>query len=124
MTEDALKEHIRSELPRLPENQLNDLALVIERLVAALKPERIYVFGSQARGDAGPDSDFDLLVVVPSADEPGHRLDQRAYEVAAGPRSFSLDILVMPHEEFEWRSRAAASLPATVLREGRMLYAA
>jgi hypothetical protein len=36
----------------------------------------------------------------------------------------SLDILVMSREEFERRSRAASSLPATILREGRTLYAA
>ena len=41
--------------PGLPET--------IRRLVAAYRPERIYLFGSRARGDAGPDSDYDLLVV-------------------------------------------------------------
>ena len=34
----------------------------IKRLVAAYQPERIYLFGSMARGDAGPDSDYDVLV--------------------------------------------------------------
>ncbi|HAM59033.1 MAG TPA: hypothetical protein DCQ64_27910 [Candidatus Rokubacteria bacterium] len=35
------------------------------RLVATYRPERIFLFGSRARGTAGPDSDYDLLVVVP-----------------------------------------------------------
>ena len=41
------------------------LAEVLGRLVAAYRPECVYLFGSVARGDAGPDSDYDLLVVVP-----------------------------------------------------------
>lgn len=41
------------------------LAEIVRRLVEAYQPERIYLFGSVARGDAGPNSDYDLLVVVP-----------------------------------------------------------
>lgn len=40
------------------------LAEMVRRLVTALKPERIYLFGSRARGEAGADSDRDLLVPV------------------------------------------------------------
>ena len=100
-----------------------ELARVVERLTEAFQPERIYVFGSQARGEATPDSDIDLLIVVAQADEPAHRLAQAAYRMAT-PHSLALDLLVMPLDEFERRSRALASLPATVLREGRVLYAA
>jgi predicted nucleotidyltransferase len=39
------------------------LQAVVERLAKALKPFRIYLFGSRAEGRARPDSDFDLLVV-------------------------------------------------------------
>ncbi len=42
-----------------------NLADVVRRLVNAYRPERFYPFGSVARGDAGPDSDYDILVVVP-----------------------------------------------------------
>ncbi len=121
--EEELENRIRQELPSLTESEVRDLALVVGRLVAALDAERIYVFGSQARGEATRDSDIDLLVVVPTTDQPAHRLAQKAYHAAA-PHSLALDILVMPREEFVRRSRALASLPATVLREGRTLYAA
>jgi predicted nucleotidyltransferase len=100
-----------------------ELARILQRLIVALQPERIHVFGSQARGDVTPDSDTDLLIVVSSADELPHRLDQAAYR-AMGPRNLSVDVLVMTREEFDRRARAVASLPATVLREGRLLYAA
>ena len=40
------------------------LAEIVRRLVEAYHPERIFLFGSWARGDAGPVSDYDLMVVV------------------------------------------------------------
>ena len=95
----------------------------MRQLIDGLCPERIYVFGSQARGDANPDSDLDLLVVVPESDLPGHRLDQAAYR-AVGWHRVPLDILVMTNHDFERRLSVVASLPATVEREGRLLYAA
>jgi len=39
---------------------------VVRRLVEAYQPERIYLFGSIARGDGAPDSDYDLLIIVPN----------------------------------------------------------
>ncbi|PYO54511.1 MAG: hypothetical protein DMD83_22120, partial [Candidatus Rokuibacteriota bacterium] len=47
--------------------RLEDRTLVeiVRRLVEAYRPDRIYLFGSRARGTAGAESDYDLLVVVP-----------------------------------------------------------
>ena len=60
------------------------LAEVVGRLVEAYVPERVYLFGSKARGDAGPDSDCDLMVIVPD-DAPAERRRSRlAYEVLWG----------------------------------------
>jgi predicted nucleotidyltransferase len=118
-----LAERIRRELSHLSLNEARELGRVIERLAERLQPEWIFVFGSQARGDARPDSDIDLLIVVPHSDLPPHRRDQEAYG-AVGRHLVPLDILVMTRAEFEQRRAASASLPATVLHEGRVLYAA
>jgi predicted nucleotidyltransferase len=99
------------------------LRAIVARLVAALRPERIYLFGSRARGDATADSDYDLLVVVPASDLPPHRRDLLAFRALYGVGA-PKDVVVYTREEFEARSRAPTSLPATVLREGRLLYAA
>ena len=124
---EPLLERIHRELPHLPEEAAQELAGILARLVAALGPERIYVFGSQARGTAGPNSDLDLMIVVPESDLPGHRRDQEAYRVAY-PETvrcrLPVEILVFTREEFESRLPAVASLPATIVREGRILYAA
>ena len=61
---------------------------MVRRLVDAYHPERVYLFGSVARGDAGPDSDYDLMVVVPD-DAPAHLLNSRT---ATAPSA----ILVFP----------------------------
>jgi uncharacterized protein len=99
------------------------LSEAVRRLVDLFQPERVYLFGSQARGDATHDSDYDVMVVVPFADEPRYRRAQRAYAVLFAV-DLPVDVLVLTHEEFERQASVVASLPATVLREGRLLYAA
>ena len=49
---------------RVPSAHDPILGDVVSRLVRAYQPERVYLFGSAARGDAGPDSDYDIVVVV------------------------------------------------------------
>jgi predicted nucleotidyltransferase len=96
---------------------------VVSRLVAAYQPERIYLFGSTARGDAGPDSDLDLLVVVPD-DAPEERRGSKLAYAALRGTGIAADVLVCTHRYFEERLHLKASLPATVLREGKLLHAA
>lgn len=99
------------------------LAEVVRRLVEVYRPERVYLFGSVARGEAGPDSDYDLLVVVPD-DAPPERKDSKlAYRALWGTRA-AADVLVCSRSYFEARRHLRASLPGTVLREGRLLHAA
>ncbi len=99
------------------------LAELLRRLVAAYQPERVYLFGSRARGEVRPDSDYDLLLVVPD-DAPSERRRSRlAYEVLRGT-GVAADVLVCTRTWFERRERLRASLPGTVLREGRLLHAA
>jgi len=97
------------------------LGEVIRRLVEAYRPERIYLFGSVARGEARPDSDFDIMVIVPD-DAPPERLRSRlAYQVLRGTGT-AADVLVWARSSFERRARVVASLPATVMREGVLVY--
>jgi predicted nucleotidyltransferase len=100
-----------------------DLAEVVRRLVESYEPERVYLFGSVARGDADSDSDYDLLVVVPDNAPPERRRSRLAYEVLRGTGT-AADVLVCTHSYFEQRRSLKASLPGTVLREGRVLHGA
>ncbi len=99
------------------------LAEIVRRLVAALEPERIYLFGSLARGEAGPHSYYDLMVVVRGSDLPGYRRDQIAYRALRGI-GVPKDVTVWTRAEFDRRAHLKASLPGTILREGKLLHAA
>ena len=64
----------------------NLLDEIVRRLVKAVDPDRIILFGSWARGDARPDSDVDLLIIKDS-DQPAHRRTMPAYLALRGSGS-------------------------------------
>ncbi len=112
---------MQSHVGTLPRDAV--LAEIVRRLVDAYEPERVYLFGSQARGDVHDDSDYDLLVIVPDSAPPKRRRSRLAYEVLWGVGA-AADVLVWTHSSFESRLHLKASLPSTVVSEGRLLYAA
>ncbi len=101
------------------------LAEIVRRLADAYRPIAIYLFGSKARGDAGPDSDYDLLVVVDDNAPPQRRRSRLAYETLwRFGTTGAVDAIVCTRSYFDARRHLKASLPGTVLREGKLLYAA
>ena len=109
--------------PTTSETEHPLVAEMVRRLVTELRPERIYLFGSRARGDAHPDSDYDLLLVVRERLGPGREMEQRANAALRG-LDVPIDVVILTTEYFDWMLPATASLAATVEREGRVLYAA
>ncbi len=99
------------------------LAEAVRRLVEVYEPELLYLFGSAARGEAGPDSDFDLLVVVGDEAPPEMRRAGKGYEALWG-LGVPIDIVVWARGDFDRRLHLRASLPSTVVREGVLLHAA
>ena len=83
-------------------------------------PQRIILFGSQARGEAGRGSDVDLFIEM---DLTAPRLQlAREMRRAFAVYPCAMDIVIYtPAETKKW-ARAGASLAATVLREGKVLY--
>ena len=98
------------------------LEAIVDRLVETYKPKRIYLFGSAARGEAGPDSDYDLMVLVSDDTPAGLRDSGRAYR-AVWRLGAAVDVLVWSWTDFVTRLHLKASLPATIQREGKLLYA-
>ena len=99
------------------------LAEIICRLVKAYEPLSIFLFGSLARGEAGPDSDYDLLIVVADDSAAEQKRSKLAYQVLIGTAA-AADVLVCTESYFEARRHLRASLPGTILREGMLLHAA
>jgi len=100
-----------------------ELAEIVRHLIAAYRPERIYLFGSKARGDSGGDSDYDLMVVTSDSASPERKRSRLAYKVLRGTGT-AADVLVWSRKAFESRLHLRASLPHTVVSEGTLLYEA
>ncbi len=97
------------------------LADIVERLLRAFQPEQIHLFGSKARNEAGRDSDYDLMVIVRDDAPLEQRRSRRAYEALRGT-GIAADVIVCTRERFISRLHVVASLPATIVREGTLLY--
>jgi len=96
------------------------LQTIVQRLLAAGHPQKIILFGSQARGQAGRDSDYDLLVIENSS-QPRYRRSV-SYRRALKDLGTSKDIVVWtPREIEEWQNVSNAFI-TTALREGVVLY--
>jgi hypothetical protein len=94
---------------------------ITRRLVDFFHPERIYLFGSAARGDDGPDSDLDFGVVLP--DDAPESLYRPGVHRALWGVATAADVVRWPASDFDARAtHVAASQPATIVRQGRLLY--
>jgi predicted nucleotidyltransferase len=89
--------------------------------VEAYPPERSYLFGPEARDDAGPDSDYDLLIIAADDAPAGWRDCDLAFEAFRGTGT-AADVIVWTCSQFEQRKQVVTFLPATVLRGCRMPY--
>jgi predicted nucleotidyltransferase len=107
----------------VPSTEDRILVSIVARLVGIYHPECIYLFGSAARGDAHPDSDYDIMIVVPDAMPLVMQDTGPAYR-ALWRLGAAVDLLVWTRAQFDSRLHLRASLPSTVQREGKLLYAA
>jgi len=93
---------------------------IVEKIVEAFHPWRIVMFGSRARGEAGPGSDLDLFVEMESDAAPRDRV--RAVDALFDRRRWAMDLLVYTPEEAAQRKDVIGTLLYTIEREGKLLY--
>jgi predicted nucleotidyltransferase len=95
---------------------------MVDIIVTQFHPEKIILFGSYARGDAGPDSDVDLLVVSRKADG----LRQQAVDIRSAIWQIpgAKDVIVCGAAQLGIESQKPWSVLHQVSKEGRILYAA
>jgi uncharacterized protein len=95
------------------------LVEIIKRIVAVAKPQKIILFGSGARGQLGPSSDLDILVVK---DGVGRRaLAQEIYSHMRGIE-IGLDIVVATSEDLERFKDSLTVVIGQALKEGKVIY--
>jgi len=94
---------------------------IVRRIVAALQPEVIYLYGSHAYGHPHEDSDVDLLVVVRDSSLPSYRRAIVAYRALRG-LFLPAEVKVVTHAEFDRRSQWLSSIERVVKEKGKVLY--
>lgn len=95
---------------------------VVNHIVETVHPLRIILFGSAARDEMGPDSDLDVLVVMPDGT---HRLKtMRLLYQQMGGVGFPVDIMVTTPHQLEEHKNNMGLIYRTVLTEGKEVYAA
>lgn len=99
------------------------LGQIVQRLVEALHPVEVWLFGSQASGKTHRHSDIDLLIVV--ADEAGdlHEVSVRGQR-ALPNRSCGIDLVVLRRSDIEKWGPVKFSLAYEATRKGRLVHAA
>jgi predicted nucleotidyltransferase len=109
--------------PRLQRESVNRelLAYIVEKIVRNVAPQRIILFGSQARGDAGQTSDVDLLIVQDS--DLSNREMRRQIEYLLWGRRFGVDLIVRRPEEVQRNvDDDNPFYTHHILEEGQVLY--
>ncbi|MDI6769635.1 MAG: nucleotidyltransferase domain-containing protein [Anaerolineales bacterium] len=90
------------------------------QIVRRSNPERIILFGSQARGDVRASSDIDLLVVLTETNDKRQAAIEIRRALAQFP--FAKDVIVTTPEEIARRGNLVGSVLRSALREGKVIY--
>jgi predicted nucleotidyltransferase len=93
---------------------------IVDRIVANIAPVKIFLFGSRARGDARPDSDYDIAVVY-DGEISKHDLKYRLYKLFIHFNS-SIDICVLTSDELEKQKHVATTLAREITENGIVVF--
>ena len=94
---------------------------LLEAVVAHFRPRRVILFGSAARGEAGADSDIDLVVELDD-DVPGDMMSAKSIQAAREGYHAPVDIIPYRASALAARARAIGSFAHIVLRDGVTVY--
>lgn len=97
-----------------------DLPAIVRRIVEAIRPEKIILFGSAARGEMGSHSDLDLLVI--KRGNYNHSAMTRDIYRSLRDIEYAKDIIVVTPEEVEQYRDCFALVVCPAVREGKVVY--
>jgi predicted nucleotidyltransferase len=96
------------------------LADIVRRIVEVARPRQIIMFGSAARGQMGPNSDVDLLVIKGGKFDRG-RLVEKIYLHLHGAGE-AVDVVVVTPEEVERYLDSPCTVICPAMTEGKIVY--
>ena len=112
-----------SGMSAVPKGHLSEdiLQEIIRRIVEVAAPEKIILFGSAARGEMGPDSDVDLLVI-----KSGVHRRKTAWTIRQSLRGIDIpkDVIVATQEDIDRHKDTIGLIYRPALQEGKVIYAA
>jgi len=94
---------------------------LLDPVVAWFQPRRVILFGSAARGEAGPDSDIDLLVILDD-DAPPEQVTVKAGRESRRSFRGPADVIPVREHTFQTRSRIPGTLSQAAALEGIVVY--
>lgn len=100
----------------------NKVKQIVNKIVAAVHPVKIILFGSYARGDMREGSDIDILVVENEVKNKGKEMVKLRSVI--GNVGVGVDVLVYSNREIEERGHLPGTALYEALKEGRTLYEA
>ena len=108
----VIRDRVRREIEQ-------ELTTWVGRIVVEMRPEKVILFGSAARGEAAEDSDIDIVVIAESPASFVDRIGQ-ALDLYQGKR----EVQALVYRPEEWRRMLAEgrSFASTVTSEGRVVY--
>jgi uncharacterized protein len=107
---------------KAPARNIETIKRLTELLIEAAQPKRIIMFGSQARGEAGDDSDFDVMVVEEGVgDRAGEMVRLNRLLRSLG---VAVDLLVVSAEKFDYWCDTPGNVYFEAATEGEVLYEA
>jgi predicted nucleotidyltransferase len=95
---------------------------IVARVVDLAHPDKIILLGSAARGQMGPNSDVDLLLIK-SGRFSRSRLMEKIY-MGLGGLGEPVDIIIVSPEEVERYGECPWLVMCPALKEGKLVYAA
>jgi len=104
------------EKTRLSEEKIRE---VVRRIVEVAQPEKIILFGSAARGEVGPNSDVDVMVVKSGVHR--RKLAGDIYMKLYGV-GLPVDVVVVTPDDIERYGKCPALVIEPALREGKVVY--
>lgn len=94
----------------------------LEQIMSVAQPQQVILFGSWARGVAGPNSDLDLLIIMPFDQSRAHIALRILRALAELP--VPKDVVVLSPEEWHKHQALPGTLAYAAAQEGIVLYAA
>lgn len=101
---------------------LNKIVLdqIIDKILQVTTPDKIILFGSQARGDAKNDSDYDILIIKDTIEDQRTTL-RKLYRQMIG-LEVGVDIILKTSKDVEKSKQMFISATKEALNEGIIIY--